>query len=263
VISRRAATARIFVSGSSDGLGLRAAQLLVRDGHEVILHGRNQDRSRHALEQAGGAASVVTGDLSTLAGIQAVAEGVNKLGRCDAVIHNAGLGYRERRVESIPGIPSVFAVNVLAPYVLTALITRPQRLVYLSSGMHHSVRMRMDDLTWSKRNWSGANAYAESKLCDVLLAFAFARRWKDVLSNALEPGWVPTKMGGPSAPDDLESGSVTQVWLATSEDPAALVSGEYFYHQKLKQPNPAARDEASQDALLAQCEKLSGVAPPT
>ena len=73
-------------------------------------------------------------------------------------------------------MPSVFAINVLAPYILTALIERPDRLVYVSSGMHHGVRPRMDDLLWTKRSWTGASAYAESKLCDVLLAFAVARR---------------------------------------------------------------------------------------
>jgi NAD(P)-dependent dehydrogenase (short-subunit alcohol dehydrogenase family) len=92
-----------------------------------------------------------------------------------------------------PGVPSVFAANVLAPYILTALIERPKRLVYLSSGMHRGVRVRMDDLLWTKRSRSGSSAYAESKLCDVLLAFAVARRWNDVRSNALEPGWVATK----------------------------------------------------------------------
>jgi NAD(P)-dependent dehydrogenase (short-subunit alcohol dehydrogenase family) len=239
-----------------------AAQLLLREGHEVIVHGRSESRSRDALAKASGARGAVTGDLATFAGIRAVAAGVNRLGRCDAVIHNAGLGYREQRVESEPGIPSVFAVNVLAPYMLTALIERPQRLVYLSSGMHHSVRPRLDDLTWATRNWSGANAYAESKLADVLIAFAVARRWSNVLSNALEPGWVPTKMGGRGAPDDLESGSVTQAWLATSDERQAQVSGEYFYHQKLKQPNAIARDIATQDALMAACEKLSGIALP-
>jgi NAD(P)-dependent dehydrogenase (short-subunit alcohol dehydrogenase family) len=78
-----------------------------------------------------------------------VAGAVNKLGRFDAVIHTAGIGYREtRRVETEPGVPSVFAVNVLAPYILTALIERPDRLVYLSSGMHQGVRLRIDDLLW-------------------------------------------------------------------------------------------------------------------
>jgi len=97
-------------------------------------------------------------------------------------------------MEAEPGVPSIFAVNVLAAYILTGLIDRPGRLVYVSSGTHHGVRPRMDDLLWAKRAWSGFSAYAESKLCDVLLAFAVARRWKDVRSNALEPGWVPTRL---------------------------------------------------------------------
>jgi NAD(P)-dependent dehydrogenase (short-subunit alcohol dehydrogenase family) len=148
-----------------------------------------------------GARAAVTGDLSTVAGARTIADQVNKLGRFDAVIHNAGVGYREtRRVETDPGVPSIFAVNVLAVYILTALIERPDRLVYVSSGTHHGVRPRMDDLLWTKRAWSGFSAYAESKLCNVLLAFAVARRWKDVKSNALEPGWVATKDGRSFSP---------------------------------------------------------------
>src|ERR1700751_3908523 len=196
------------------------------------------------------AQGAVTGDLSTIAGARTVADQINKLGRFDAVIHNAGIGYREtRRVETEPGVPSIFAVNVLAPYILTALIERPDRLVYVSSGMHHGVRPRMDDLLWTRRAWSGWAAYAESKLCDVVLAFAVARRWKDVRSNALEPGWVRTKMGGPSAPGDLRQGSVTQAWLATSEDMLARSTGGYFYHQSPRAPNAIASDEGIQEEL--------------
>ena len=154
--------ARVFITGSSDGLGLMAARLLIDQGHEVVLHGRNEGRSRDALAAAAGDGEAVSGDLSTIAGARTVADAVNKLGRFDAVIHNAGLGYRERRVEMEPGVPSLFAVNVLAPYILTALIVRPQRLVYLSSGMHRGVRPRMDDLLWGQRPWSGSSAYAES-----------------------------------------------------------------------------------------------------
>ena len=164
--------ARVFITGSSDGLGLMAARLLISQGHEVLLHGRNEGRSRDALAAAAGAEGVVSGDLSTVAGARTAADQVNKLGRFDAVIHNAGIGYREGRVEIEPGVPSVFAVNVVAPYILTALIKRPDRLVYVSSGTHHGVRPRMDDLLWTKRSWSGFSAYAESKLYDVLLAFA-------------------------------------------------------------------------------------------
>jgi NAD(P)-dependent dehydrogenase (short-subunit alcohol dehydrogenase family) len=251
--------ARVFVTGSSDGLGLMSAQLLIEQGHQVVLHGRNEARSRDALAAAAGAEGAVTGDLSTVAGARAVADQVNRLGHFDAVIHNAGIGYREtRRVETEPGVPSVFAVNVLAPYILTALIERPKRLVYVSSGMHRGLQSRLNDLLWTKRAWSAASAYAESKLCDVLLALAVARRWPDVLSNALEPGWVRTKMGGPSAPGDLRQGSVTQAWLAVSNDAPAQSTGGYFYHQRPIAPNPIATDVGAQEELLALCGRISG-----
>ena len=251
--------ASVFITGSSDGLGLLATRLLIEQGHEVVVHGRNDDRSRDALKAASGARGAVTGDLSTIAGARTVADQVNKLGHFDAVIHNAGIGYREGRVEMEPEVPSVFAVNVLAPYILTALIKKPDRLVYVSSGTHHGARPRMDDLLWTRRAWSGFSAYAESKLCDVLLAFAVARRWKNVKSNALEPGWVATKMGGPSAPDDLHQGCVTQAWLATSEDELARSTGGYFYHQRPRAPNPIASDVRIQEELLAECHRISGV----
>ena len=252
--------ARVFITGSSDGLGLMAAKLLIAQGHDVVMHGRNDERCRDARAAAPGAKDAVSGDFSTVGGAKSVADSVNKLGRFNAVVHNAGIGSREpRRADIASGVPNVFAVNVLTPYILTALIERPDRLIYVSSGMHRGVRPRMDDLLWTKRAWNGALAYAESKLCDVLLAFAVARRWKTVLSNALEPGWVPTKMGGPSAPGDLQKAYVTQAWLATSDDPLARSTGEYFYHQNLREPNPIAMDVKMQDELLAECARISGI----
>jgi NAD(P)-dependent dehydrogenase (short-subunit alcohol dehydrogenase family) len=252
--------ARVFITGSSDGLGQMAAQLLIEQGHQVVLHARSEARAQQAIAAVPGAEAVVIGDLASIAQTRSLADQINALGKFDAVIHNAAVGYREpRRVATEDGLSHVFAVNTLAPYILTALIPKPGRLVYLSSGLHRSGDASLDDLTWEKRRWHGQQAYSDTKLHDVLLAFAIARRWPTILSNALEPGWVATKMGGSSAPDNLDEGHRTQVWLAVSEDPAAKLTGEYFYHMKLRAPNPAARDVERQEKLLEACRKFSGV----
>ena len=253
---------RVFVTGSSDGLGLAAARQLIAAGHRVILHGRNQKRGADAMAAAPGAEAVVVGDVSAMAQTRALAEQVNAIGPCDAVIHNVGIGSRPNREKTANGLPPVFAVNVLAPYMLTALISKPKRLVYVSSGAHRGAVPDPADLTFASRRWNGFAAYAESKLQDVLLAFAVARAWPDVLSNAMSPGWVRTRMGGASAPGSVEEGAETEVWLAVSNDPAAQVSGRYFADQREEQPNPASRDVRLQDRLMAECARISGVRLP-
>ncbi|CAB3751265.1 short-chain dehydrogenase [Paraburkholderia humisilvae] len=175
------------------------------------------------------------------------------------MIHNAAVGYRESRRLTADSLPHVFAINTLSVYILTALIGKPKRLVYLSSGMHRQADANLDDIFWRKRRWNGSAAYAESKLHDAMLAFAIARRWPGVFSNSLEPGWVPTRMGGPDASDDMDQAHRTQAWLAASDDAQAQVTGQYFYHLRPLTPNPQSKDAALQNRLIALCEELSDV----
>jgi NAD(P)-dependent dehydrogenase (short-subunit alcohol dehydrogenase family) len=252
--------ARVFITGSADGLGQLAARRLVALGHDVVLHGRNRDRAQQALRAVPGARAALDGDLASMDQTRELAAQANAAGPFQAVIHNAGV-YRPGAAsrETVDGLDEVFAVNALAPYLLTALIEGPRRLIYLTSGLHQGGDSDLRDLQRRQRRWGGSQAYANSKLFDVVLAFAVARLWPHVLSNAVDPGWVPTKMGGPSAPGDLEQGVATQVWLAVSEDAGAKVSGRYIYHKQIRQAHSAASDVTVQDAFLAACEQLTGV----
>ncbi|AZG08984.1 SDR family NAD(P)-dependent oxidoreductase [Pigmentiphaga sp. H8] len=241
---------RIFITGSADGLGKAAAGTLLADGHEVVLHVRGPRRLDAVQDLLDRGARAVVGDLSDQGQAEDVAAQVNRLGRMDAVIHNAGV---------YTG-PQILPVNVVAPYVLTALVTRPDRLVYLSSGMHAGGRPELDGLDWRGRGESAS--YSDSKLFVTALAMAIARLWPGVVASAVDPGWVPTKMGGPNAPDDLRLGHLTQEWLAAGGDARARASGGYWHHQQRLDPHPAARDAAFQDELLRELERATGIALP-
>ncbi|WNV84006.1 SDR family NAD(P)-dependent oxidoreductase [Umezawaea sp. Da 62-37] len=245
----------VLITGSADGLGQMAAKLLLDEGHEVVLHARDEARAEQALGAVPGAAGVLTGDLSSIAEVVGLAGQANARGRFDAVIHNAGVYRLPERVETVDGLSLVFAVNVLAPYLLTALVERPTSLVYLSSGMHRGGDPDLSDLQWKRKPWQGSQAYSDSKLLDVALAFGVARRWAGVRSNAVDPGWVATKMGGPGAPDDLAQGPETQVRLAVDD----LGSGGYYYHQRMSETHPAVSDIEVQEGLLAVCREITGV----
>jgi NAD(P)-dependent dehydrogenase (short-subunit alcohol dehydrogenase family) len=255
--------ARIFVTGSADGLGLAAAQSLHAGGHRVVWHARNDQRAADLRDRVPNAEAILLGDLASRAETIELAQRANELGTFDAVIHNAAVGSRERRrIASPEGHAHVLAINVLAPYLLTADMNRPRRLVYLSSGMHRGGDSSLHDIDWTERPWSGSQAYSDSKLFDTALALAIARRWPDVLSNSVSPGWVATKMGGPGATDDLSLGHVTQAWLAVSDDPDATMSGRLFYHQEEIEPAPAARDPRFHDALIDALAELTDVRLP-
>jgi NAD(P)-dependent dehydrogenase (short-subunit alcohol dehydrogenase family) len=251
---------RIFITGSTDGLGRAAAGVLIGEGHEVVLHARTRERASTLGDLVPDAAGVVIGDLSDAAQTREVAGQVNDIGRMNAVIHNAGVYLERARSATADGHAKTLAVNTLAPYLLTALIGRPDRLIYLSSGLHRTGAGSLSDIDWTRRRWNAAQAYAESKLYVTALALTLARAWPEVLSNAVDPGWVPTRMGGPGATDDLEQGYRTQTWLAVSDDADASVSGGYWYHRQRQPPAPEARDPAFQAQLMERLAALTGVA---
>ena len=238
---------RVFITGSTDGLGRAAAASLLETGHEVIVHARSSQRLsavQHLLDRG---AQCVVGDLAVEEEVREIADQINGIGGIDAVIHNAGV---------LNGA-ALLPVNVVAPYLLTTLIPGPRRLIYLSSGMHRGGDTGLDGLDWTGRTTTAS--YSTTKLQVTALSAAVARLVPNVASNAVDPGWVPTRMGGRSAPDNLELGHRTQEWLATSDDPAALASGGYWYHQRRQTPHPATQDPRFQDALLAQLAEHTGV----
>ena len=254
--------ARVLITGSTAGLGRAAARQLLDGGHEVVLHARNSGRAGSVDDLARRAAGVVVGDLASADETRGMADQVNAIGGIDAVIHNAAVYVDPRRVATPEGHARTLAVNVLAPYLLTAWINRPSRLVYMSSGMHEDGDASLRDIDWTARRWNGVQAYCDSKLFITALTFAVARRWPDLRAHAVDPGWVPTRMGGPGAPDDLELGYLSQTWLAVSDDPEATGSGGYWYHQRRQSPAPAALDERFQAALLDELIRLTDVRLP-
>lgn len=253
---------RIFVTGSTDGLGRAAARTLLGQGHEVVLHARSPERASALADLAPSAAGVVIGDLRSRIETVRVAEQVDAIGRMDAVIHNTGIYARPGRETTPEGHAGTLAVNTLAPFALTALMARPDRLIYLSSGLHRQGEGPLDDIDWKTRRWDPSRAYAESKLYVVALAFFLARQWPEVVSSAVDPGWVRTRMGGAGAPVDIDTGQRTQSWLAVSADPEARASGRYWHHMQTEQPASQALDHAFQDALVARLEDLASVALP-
>jgi NAD(P)-dependent dehydrogenase (short-subunit alcohol dehydrogenase family) len=239
--------ARILITGSSTGLGLMAAQLLIDQGHQVVLHARNKTRAAEALAGVPGAEEVLTADLASFDETRQLAADVNALGRFDAVIHNAGINRGSGK--------DIFTVNTLAPYILTCQVSKPERLIYLSSGMHRHGSPSLKHISSGK----GHVSYSDSKLYLMWLMKAVTRKWPDVYANAVDPGWVPTKMGGRGAPDELDKGAETQVWLAVSNDDKAKVRGRYFFHGKEAAYHPEADNIPLQEEFLALCEQITGV----
>ncbi|GAA3073804.1 MULTISPECIES: SDR family NAD(P)-dependent oxidoreductase [Actinomycetes] len=238
--------ARILITGSTDGLGRIAAEHLQAAGHHVTVHARDDHRRASLRPLVDDGASAVVGDLADREQVRDIVAQAEELGGFDAVIHNAGV---LRGAHLLP-------VNVVAPYLLTALLPRPRRLIILSSGLHHGGHPALEGLDWAGEQETAT--YADTKLMATGLAAAVERRWPETASHAVDPGWVPTRMGGASATGDLREGTRTQEWLAVTADAAADVGG-YWHHRRREEPHAAVHDEQFQGQLLAALAQHTGV----
>lgn len=241
---------KIFITGSTDGLGLMAAKALSNKGHQVVLHARNAQRAKDAEQSLPKATGVLVADLSNMEETKKLANDVNGTGPFDSIIHNAG-------VNRVSGT-DLANVNILAPYILTCLIHKPKRIIYVSSGMHFQGNLKLEQLGKSEP----AINYSDSKLQLCTLAMAVAEKWPDVYVNAINPGWVPTKMGGAGACDDLQKGFETQVWLADGTDENANITGHYLHYKKDSRLAAVANDDDMQERLLKVCEQATGISFP-
>lgn len=246
---------RIFITGSSDGLGSRAAKALVERGHKVTLHARNAQRASDAKDACPGAEEVLIADLSSTEETKQLAQELNKRGPWDSIIHNAGVMRVSSSQKGKEGLPVLFATNTLAPYILTCLVKPPKTLSFLSSGMHQSGDASLSNLT--------SCGYSDSKLHNTMMAFAFARKFPNVEVSSHDPGWVRTKMGGAGASDDINAAIDTYVMLAEGTGAAKGQTGKHWYHSKERSSKQAAADEQTQEKLLKELENISGVSIPT
>ena len=239
----------VLVTGASTGLGLAAAEALARLGHEVVLHARSRDKIADASVEHR-MRELVFGDLADLQQTVALASQLNSIARFDAVIHNAGVNTGG----------DILAVNVVAPYVLSALMTPPARAILLSSSMHRSGSTDLDGIDFADAT-SRRRPYEDSKLCETALAMALVGTWPESMVHAVDPGWVPTRMGGPAAPDALDEGHRSQVWLAV-DDQARITprTGGYWFHRAVQNPHPAAHDARFQHDLLQRLQRHTGIA---
>lgn len=254
--------ARIFITGSSDGIGQGAARILADSGHSVILHARNADRAASAHKAVPKAEAVLVGDLRSISETKKLAKQANELGQgpFDAVIHNAGIGFGSTSSREITAdkLSAVFAVNTLAPYILTCLMDKPKsRLLFMSSDSHYGGDENLKNVTQS-------HSYSDSKLHDMMLANAFARRWGDEIQVvSMHPGWVRTKMGGSMAPGGLDKPTKALAdWAAGQGKLASLKSGTFFTPSGEDSKHPGAGNVSKQEELLKICQEVSGVPIP-
>ncbi|KAF2447437.1 NAD(P)-binding protein [Karstenula rhodostoma CBS 690.94] len=241
---------RIFITGSSDGLGSLAAQSLVKRGHNVTLHARNAQRAEDAKTACPGADGVLIADLSSTQATKSLADDLNSQGPWDAIINNAGVMHIPSSSTGPEGLPTLFATNTLAPYMLTCLVQPPPKnLFFLSSALHNNGDATLRDI-------KAAN-YNDSKMHITMLGFWFAQQpaFQNTIVSSLDPGWVKTKMGGESAGDDIEAG--IEDYVALAEGTLGL-SGKHWYHSRERSFHRGAADKGAQEKLVKELREISG-----
>lgn len=247
----------VCLTGSTDGIGLAAARQLAAGGHRLVVHGRTAERGAPVAEALG--AELVTGDLAVLDEVRGLAEQLRALGGVDVLAHNAGVWVRgDTPRVTVDGFETTFAVNVLAPHLLTALLGDAVRgrLLWLGSGMAASGRPKPTALGSAR---DPRQAYADSKACDVALALAWARRRPDLVVAAVDPGWVRTKLASAGAPGEVEDGGDGLAYCCTAD-----LGGAPYWKDRAPTPVPGRlRDAGLQDALLRELDRLAGVTGPT
>jgi len=264
----------VLVTGATDGIGWETARALASQGHRVVVHGRTPAKADEAARRL--LRDLPTADLATAAAdlsrpgeVRALAAALRAAHpRLDVLLHNAGVFAATRQVTP-EGLELTFAVNHLAPFLLTHLLLdrvkeARGRVVVVASGVHGNAALDLEDLQ-GERRWDGYGAYARSKLCNVLFAAELAERLRGsgATANSLHPGVVGTKLlragFAMEGPDTAVQGAVTSVWLATSPE-AEGVSGRYFVRKKAVPASRLARNATLRAALWAASERLAGIA---
>ncbi|KAL4728691.1 Short-chain dehydrogenase chry4 [Fusarium chlamydosporum] len=252
---------RILITGSTDGFGFEAARQLIERKHEVYLHARSEQRAEEVKEKCPGAAGVLIADLTTVSETRKLAEEANAIGTFDAVILNAGLLYGPFRKSDL-GVPASVFVNLVAPYMLAALLKQPKRLIFIASVLHHEADTSLKDIFWLERGeqqFKDFQAYCDSKFHIVLLVNAIARRFSNSSVIAVHPGYVPTKLAGKDAPGKMEDGIETYVMLAEGDYDTTLTGAYFDPKRERAQPHALTANQDMQEAVVRACEDLTGL----